>query len=242
MIKPVSGFSFLLGLGVAMGLSWALASSGERHAERTFNLGVAVLFAALIGSRAVYVALNWGYYRAQLIDSLWIWQGGFSAAGALLGGSLGLFLAAWYARLSPRWLGDQLLPLLVSLSVTGWLACWLAGCSYGPVSRAWWALPARDEWGVSDWRLPVQLLGALLTVAGFAFLHSKRALFRYPGLVSSLGLLLTASILFALSFLRADPMPRWSGLRADSWGALGVMLLAVCFGLFSYFSPHLEQI
>ena len=241
MIKPMSGFSLLLGFGIVLGLGWTVAQAGERYAEHIFNLGVAILFLSLVGSRGFYVCLNWDYYRLHLPDILWVWQGGFSGSGALLGGFLGVLLAAWYARFSPRGLADHYLPLLASLTVAGWLACWLAGCAYGAISHAWWALPARDEWGASEWRFPVQFVGAVLSAGVFAWLERQRALFRVPGLAASLGLLFTALILFGLSFLRADPMPRWSGLRLDAWGALAVIAISLCFGLFSFLSYRMER-
>ena len=241
MIKHVPGFSLLVGLGVTLGLGWSVAQAGTRHAERILNLGVAVLLMVLIGSRAFYVILNWGYYHLHLPDVLWVWQGGLSGSGALLGGCLGLLLAAWYARLSPAWLADQFLPLLASLVVAGWLACWLAGCAYGSVSRAWWALPALDEWGVSDFRVPVQFIGAMLSALSLGWLEQQRRLFHRPGLAASLGLSASALILFGLSFLRADPMPLWSGLRMDAWGALAVLAVALIFGLYCLLSPRLEH-
>jgi phosphatidylglycerol:prolipoprotein diacylglycerol transferase len=242
MIKPVSGFSLLLGFGVTLGLGWAITQAGPRHAERIFSLGVLVLFCALLSSRTFYVLINWGYYRGHLLDILWIWQGGFSGVGALLGGIMGLLLVAWYAHLSPAWLADQYLPLLASLVVSGWLACWLAGCAYGAVSRAWWALPARDEWGVSDWRVPVQLLGALLAAGSLFCLERWRKTSRTPGLTASLFLFITAVTLLALSFLRADPMPLWWELRADAWGALLMIAISIFFGLYCVISSRLEYV
>lgn len=241
MIKSVAGFSLLVGLGVTLGLGWSVAQAGPRNAERILNLGVAILLAALIGSRAFYVILNWSYYHLHLPDVLWVWEGGLSGSGALFGGCLGLLLAARYARLSPAQLADQFLPLLASLVVAGWLACWLAGCAYGAVSSAWWALPSLDEWGVSDFRVPVQFTGAMLSALGLGWLERRRGLFHRPGLAASLGLFASALILFGLSFLRADPMPLWSGLRLDAWGALAALVAALIFGIICWFSSPLEQ-
>ena len=231
----------MVGLGVTLGLGWSVAQAGPRYAERILNLGVAVLLAALVGGRAFYVLLNWDYYRLHLRDIRWVWQGGLSGSGALLGGCLGLLLAAWYGRVAPAWLADQFLPLLASLMVTGWLACWLAGCAYGAVSNAWWALPSGDEWGVSDFRLPVQFSGAVLSALALGWLERNRALFHRHGLAATLALAASALILFGLSFVRADPMPRWSGLRMDAWGALAALAGAVIFGIICLSSSRMEQ-
>lgn len=233
MIKRVAGFSILVGLGVTLGLGWSVAQAGTRNAERTLNLGVMILLSALIVSRTLYVMTNWSYYRLHLPNILWLWEGGFSGAGALIGGCFGLLAAARYAGISPGKLADHFLPLLAALATAGWLACWLAGSAYGGVSRAWWALPALDEWGVSDFRVPVQFYGAVLSALSLGWLERRRGEIRHPGLAASLGLCVTALILFGLSFLRADPMAVWSGLRMDTWGALAALAVAVMTGMIS---------
>jgi phosphatidylglycerol:prolipoprotein diacylglycerol transferase len=242
MIKPVSAFSLLVGMAVALGLGWSLAQAGARYAERLLNLGVAVLLAALILSRVFFVFPNWGYYRTHLLETLWVWQGGLSGSGALLGGCLGILLAAWVAKVSPGWLADQLLPLLACLVVAGWLGSWLAGNAYGAVSRAWWALPAVDEWGISDHRLPVQFTGAMLSVFCLGWLERQRGLARWPGLAACLGLFASAAILFGLSFLRADPMPFWAGLRLDAWGALAALAASLILGIICFLSTQQERL
>jgi prolipoprotein diacylglyceryltransferase len=242
MIKRVAGFSILVGLGVTLGLGWSVAQAGTRNAERTLNLGVLILLSALVGSRIFYVISNWSYYRLHLVDVLWVWEGGFSGAGALIGGCFGLLAAARYAGVSPGKLGDDFLPLLAALVTAGWLACWLAGSAYGAVSRAWWALPAMDEWGVADFRMPVQFFGAVLSALSLGWLERRRSEFHHAGLAASLGLCASALILLGLSFLRADPMPVWSGLRTDTWGALAALAVAVMTGMISIKSGSREII
>jgi prolipoprotein diacylglyceryltransferase len=129
-------------------------------------------------------------------------------------------------------LADGLLPLLGTLSIAAWLGSWSDGSAYGQLSDAWYALPARDEWGAIEPRLPVQLCGALLTLVLFASLEQARRWLRHPGLSASLGLLGWALICFGLSFLRADPAQTWSGLRLEAWGQLvlagvGLVWLAI---------------
>jgi amino acid permease len=43
---------------------------------------------------------------------------------------------------------------------------------------------------------------------------------------ATLGLFGIASILFLLSYLRADPTPIWNGLRLEAWGAMGLMIFS----------------
>ena len=70
-----------------------------------------------------------------------------------------------------------------------WQRLWLP-------STAWYALPSSDEWGMVAPRLPVQLLGAILTLGLFAGLEQARGWLRRPGLAASLGLLGWATDIF----------------------------------------------
>jgi prolipoprotein diacylglyceryltransferase len=144
----------------------------------------------------------------------------------LLGGLAALVLYSRLARLPLGDLADALLPMLIPLLVGAWLGCWLDGCAYGPLTSTWWSIPARDEWGVVEYRLPVQLLGALLSVGCFWLLEHFTKNSR-PGWYASLGFLGLSLILFGLSFLRADPALAWRGLRLEAWAGLVFASLAL---------------
>ena len=120
------------------------------------------------------------------------------------------------------------------MAITAWLACWIEGSAYGEPSTAWWALPAPDEWGALAPRQPVQLMGALLVLGLYWLLEQLRHRLPFPGLAASiLGLGLSAE-LFGLSFLRADPIPVWLGLRLEAWGAVGMAAIMIIFLGFGY--------
>lgn len=227
MIKPMPNFSLLLGIGALAGLVLVAWRVPKKLTARYVDAGLGLLLGALIGSRLGYAITNWGYFSQHPGEIFQVWLGGLSGPGALLGGLLGiafLRLLQWF-YLGP--LVDGMLPLLGTLAIAAWLGCWVDGSAYGAQSTAWYALPARDEWGVLSARLPVQLLGALLTLGLFTGLEQARGLLRQPGLAGSLGWLGTALILFGLSFLRSDPAQVWHGLRLEAWWALVVALIAL---------------
>jgi prolipoprotein diacylglyceryltransferase len=166
------------------------------------------------------VILNWVYYGVHQNEIYRVWLGGFSWAGALAGGILVVVIFAFLTRQPIMPLADALLPLLVSLTVAGWLACWLTGCAYGPQVAAWWGVPAWDEWGMLSARFPTQLLGAISSLATLWLLDVNRNRLNVPGQAANLGLLGLSLEFFALTYFRADPMPNYGGLRLDAWGAL----------------------
>ena len=77
--------------------------------------------------------------------------------------------------------------------------------------------------------MPLQLIGAILTVASFwsieRFRQRKKNL--SPGLVASLGFGLLCLILLGTSILRADPYPVYAGLRLETWAAIALLIISI---------------
>jgi len=218
-------FSLLLGVGALAGLLLTSWRAPRKDVIRYLDAATLVLLFALLGSRALAVAFNWGYYGSHLSEIIQVWQGGLSGLGALAGGVLAIFVLARWWKLSTGLLADSLFPLAGALVITSWLGCWADTCAYGIPSLAWWALPARDEWGVIAPRLPVQLIGAILTLGSLWLSDWINKRFPLPGLSASIGLFIISAIVFGLSYLRADPILIWQGLRLEAWGAIGLMIL-----------------
>ncbi len=214
-------FSILIGIGIGVGLLWVMGQSAPRQIDHRLDAGLWALAGALLGGRVAHVALLWPYYQTHPAEMPQVWLGGLSGAGALIGGALGLLVGTAVLHRPAARLADALLPLLISVSAAAWLACWMDGTAYGQTVQAWWGIPARDEWGEVQRRLPVQLLGALGTLALSWLLERLRPHLRCPGQTAALGLLGVSLILFGLSSLRADPSPLWGSLRPEAWLALG---------------------
>jgi len=174
------------------------------------------------------VAVNLRYYASHAGEIFQVWQGGLSSIGALAGAVIGIaVMAAWW-RLPAGLLADVCWPLAGSITVTSWMGCWVSMCAYGAPSSGWWAVAGRDEWGVLASRVPVQLIGASLTLFILVLLELPGKRWP-PGLAASIGWFGISAIVFGLSYLRADPMPIWNGLRLEAWGA--VLLMALSAGL-----------
>jgi len=227
-------FSLLLACASVLGLSWMTLHAPARQRSVTVQAGMWVLAGALVGARAACVGVHWAYYQGHIGEVLQMWAGGFSWPGALAGGLLALILAAWCSEVSLAHLADRMLPLLACLSVALWLGCWLTGCAYGPVTKV--GLPARDEWGLWQNRLPLQLSAALLTAALFWGIERFRQT-RWgsiPGLAASLGWGGLSLILLGASVLRADPCPLWRGVRLETWAAIFFVGLSGICGVLAF--------
>jgi phosphatidylglycerol:prolipoprotein diacylglycerol transferase len=225
-------FSALLAFGATLGLLWITMVSPKAEREISLNAGILTFISAIIGGRVAYVAGNWEYFQDYLIEIPQLWLGGFSWPGALAVGILGISLASKIFKIRHGKLADCQLPLLASVSVAVWLGCWLTGCGYGP--EVSWGLPAKDEWGFWKQRFPVQLIGAILTVALFLGIEQFRNRMSsiIPGLTASIGLGGLSLILLVTSLLRVDPYPLYNGIRLETWAALLFLGLAIISGGF----------
>lgn len=96
---------------------------------------------ALIGARLYHVMDTWWYYRENLVEVFYVWQGGLGIFGAL---ALGAVLVRWYEiRLGVREhffsLFAGILPLVQGL---GRVANFLNGEGYGVGGRPVWLYEA----------------------------------------------------------------------------------------------------
>jgi len=224
---PVYSFSLLIGVGAALGMGWITWRVSEKERMQSIQAGLWSLFGALVGARMVYVLVNWDYYRQHMLEAFQIYQGGLAWPGALAGGLLMAVIYAIRLRKSPGELLWSLLPLLTSLFVFAWLACWWNGCAYGAQVNGNIGLLALDDVGNRSIRFPTQVIGALATLLWFIVLDTQRAHFpstRFSGWIGLLGL---AIILFGLTYMRADPGVYLYGLRLDAWAASGFTVLAL---------------
>ena len=230
---PVYTFSLILAFGAVIGLYWTARQAPTQTRQLHFNTGIWTLAAAAISGRAAYILIHWPYFQTHLDEMPQLWLGGITGSGALPGALLALFIGA---KTNHQHLGesaDALLPLLTSLTVHIWFACWLIGCFYGPPTDAWWGIPAHDEWGTTATRWPLQplLAGLSLLMAWGVDQGRARGWIQAPGLAASLELGGFALLWVGVSFIRVDPVPKAYGLPLDAW----IFILLLFFALISIF-------
>ena len=102
---PLSRLFALIGIAVFLIAGWI---AGRRYPEMS-GWETGALIAGVVLSRLVYVLMHLEAFRAEPITVLYFWQGGFSAAGMILGGA---GWAVW--RLRRRW--SLLVPAATAIS------------------------------------------------------------------------------------------------------------------------------
>lgn len=233
---PLYLYAIFLGIGTSAGLLWVAWRVPEEQVRAYLDAGLVALLGGLVGGRLLYVGVHWTYFRSVPFEIPQFYLGGLAWPGILMGGAIFL---AFYASIKREPLGvyaDALLPLFVVLILAGWLAAWFDGSAYGPVGDGWWALPSMDEWGLTAPRLPVQIIGVLLTLAIFWLVDSNHNRYFFPGQAAVLAGALWALLFFGLSLWRVDPAPFWNGMRMDAWAALGFFVFACAIMLVEYLS------
>ncbi|NVM56917.1 MAG: prolipoprotein diacylglyceryl transferase, partial [Desulfobacterales bacterium] len=134
------------GVFVAMAFLSAIALAlrearrlGE-DADQILDLCFYVLIAAIVGSRILYVVINWPTFEQDPMEIVRIWHGGL----VFYGGFIGALLTAWlYIRRKGLQLwktADIMAPAIAFGQFVGRIGCFFAGCCYGRHFNLPWAI------------------------------------------------------------------------------------------------------
>ncbi len=178
----------------------------------------------VLGARLLHVLLLWEYYAAHPLQIFAIWKGGLAAFGGLLGGMLGVWLAARKHRVSWLRLADLLAPWIFLAFALGRIANIFNGEILGRSCSCWFAFVFPD--GIP--RHPVQLYGMIkdLTVFTLGMVLTKRQ--PREGIIFLSTLLAYAGIRFVVEFFREEPLLLF-GLDAAQLFLLGVIPFLIGF-------------
>ena len=124
-------------------------------APQVYDLTIWIAAGVLIGGRAVEVIFyEWAYYSQHLSRIFWIWLGGMSTHGILLGGTLGTWSFCRLRNKNFLSLADELVVPAAFIMGLGRMGNFIDGQIVGSVTDAWWAVKFPDTEG---FRHPVVL-------------------------------------------------------------------------------------
>jgi phosphatidylglycerol---prolipoprotein diacylglyceryl transferase len=180
--------------------------------------------AGLIGSRLLYVALNWHQFSGRWSSILFARFEGLSFYGAFAGGVLAMVFWCRWRKVSFLKLTDLLAPYLALGYAFGRIGCFLNGCCYGKVSDAAWAIaiPAVDSLP----RHPAQLYAAFGALLIFAILKLARRYRPFAGFNLITLAALYGTLRFIMEFFRIEPAV-WLGLTAAQLFSLGLTVTSL---------------
>jgi len=128
----ISSYGFLLSLGMVCGvfLFWRRARAEGFDENGILDLSLATLLAGTLGSRLVFVLVNFSVFSSDLSDVLRAFNAGLSWFGGLFFG----FLAFWFFTRRRGWsfykLFDLAAPALAFAQMVGGVGWFLSGLAY----------------------------------------------------------------------------------------------------------------
>jgi len=145
-------YGFLVGIGVVsciLSVEFALKKllNGKNESavlNYFWQLISVILLFAVVGARLWHGVTDFHLYQSNLLDLLWINQGGLSILGAVLGGILGIFFFQWFKKSramfsSLYWLDIVILGVPLGQMI-GRLGNWVNQELYGLPTTLPWAI------------------------------------------------------------------------------------------------------
>ena len=129
----VHTYGLLVAIGFTVGLlvTIRIGKAQGVSPQQVMDIGFIIILCAVIGSRVMFVLINFSYYRNHPLDSLKIWQGGLVFSGGLIAVVIAM---SWYLKrhhLSFWKMGDMWAPAVSIGQGIGRIGCFMAGCCYG---------------------------------------------------------------------------------------------------------------
>ena len=136
---PVHTYGILVASGflVAMFLAARAAERSGLNREKVLDLSFGILIAAMIGSRLLFIIVNWDEYAHDLLGIFQFWKGGLVFYGGFIGAVL---FSVWYMRRHDMpflQYADAMGPTVAIGQALGRLGCFSAGCCWSASSSRW---------------------------------------------------------------------------------------------------------
>jgi phosphatidylglycerol:prolipoprotein diacylglycerol transferase len=209
-----------------------LGKSEGINPQQVMDMGFIVILSGIIGSRVVYVFMNFSYYRYQPVEIFKIWQGGLVFSGAIIGVVLA---AVWYAKHHklPLWkLCDIWAPAAVIGQSIGRIGCFMAGCCYGKPTNLKWGVVFTHPKSLAPLNVPLHptqiysSISSLIIFLILLLLYSKK---KFEGQVFLWFLILHSTVRLFLERFRGDDrgMVFCSTMTTTQFVAILILVAAV---------------
>lgn len=208
-------YGLLIGLSVVMSLyltEWVLKH--YKLSTVTFwQLVPSIVVTGIIGARTWHVMTDWQVYQDNPIASLYLWNGGLSILGAVLGGMLGVWFATKrVTTLTFFQVSDAIVLSLPLAQAVGRVGNWVNQELYGPATTLPWKiyisaekrLPGYENYSYFHPLFAYEIV-VLLVIATVLWLVRKRRVFENgKGSLTLMYFSLYGVARFFLEFLRLD--------------------------------------
>ncbi|UCF86866.1 MAG: prolipoprotein diacylglyceryl transferase [Nitrospiraceae bacterium] len=210
-IGPVTvhTYGLLVATGFIVGISLAVhfgKKEGLRK-ETILDIGFYSLVSAIVGSRLLFVLIEYRHFFQNPLEIFKIWEGGLVFYGGLLLVIPVLFF--YFKRHTlPTWkMLDILAPCLAIGHAIGRIGCFSAGCCYGRPTQLPWGITFTHPHSMATTGIalhPTQLYESVAEFIIFVFIIAFNRHKRFNGQILWLYILLYSGMRFFIEFFRGD--------------------------------------
>ncbi|MGQ9507827.1 MAG: prolipoprotein diacylglyceryl transferase [Thermodesulfobacteriota bacterium] len=206
--------------------------------ERLIDLFFYSILSAIIGARALYVAINFRTYLKKPWAIFNLPEGGLVFYGGLI---LAIGVSFVYMRRYqlPLWKLVDFVAPYVSLGLSfGKIGCFFAGCCYGKETSLPWAIVFRNPNSLARLNVPlhpVQLYESALNLIIFFLLLRRSKRKTFEGEIFWLFILLYSTVRFFTEMMRGDPRGYLFNSFLTTSQGIGLFLAFLSFFMLFYF-------
>lgn len=218
----------------AIALALREARRVGQDANKILDLCFYVIVAAIVGSRILYVLVNWSVFVKDPLEIVRIWHGGLVFYGGFIAA---VITALWYMR-------RQGLPLLTTVDIfapsiafgqfVGRIGCFFAGCCYGKMCDLPWAVTFTHPESLAPKGVPLhptQLYSSLNSLIIFAVLIGVRRIKRFEGQIFWTYVLLYGVTRFVLEYFRGDERGMFLDGTLSTSQLLGLIMAVIAIAM-----------
>ena len=125
-------------LGLALAVIQARMEGEDLH--KIMDLGFYILLSAVVGSRLLYIAVEFREYLSNPLRIFKVWEGGLVFYGGFIMAMAVVIIYVKKNEMSLWKVGDILAPSVAIGQGVGRLGCFFAGCCYGRETDVPWAV------------------------------------------------------------------------------------------------------
>jgi len=235
------GIIYVLGFLIGLFVLLKASKKGKINLDKDqiYNLIFYLIIGVLIGSRIFHIIFwNLTYYLANPIQVFYIWQGGLSFHGGLVGAVLATYLFTKKNNINLMRLADILTLPAIFILALGRVANFINQEILGTITQVSWCVKFLSSIDPNNCRHPVQLYAAAGRLATFFILlkfpKPKKDGFIFWNFVFLFGLGRTF-----LDFIREDL--RYLGLSSGQYLSI-LMVLIAGYALIKHYKEDLRNI
>ena len=210
-IGPITIYTYGVLIATAFFLGLALAARQARvegeDPQKIMDLSFYILISAIVGSRLLYIVVEYKEYISSPLRIFKVWEGGLVFYGGFI---MAMAVVIIYIRKHEMnlWkVGDILAPSVAIGQGVGRLGCFFAGCCYGRETDVPWAFIFKDPNTLAPMDVhlhPTQLYDSANGFIIFAVLFILRKYKRFDGQLFWTYTLLYAVGRFIVEIFRGD--------------------------------------